>query len=65
MKKEDKYALSREELVEMYRTMLTIRRFEENAIDYFKQGIVIGNMHMYVGEEAVATGSAYPAQRQN
>lgn len=49
-------ALNKEDLVQMYRTMYTIRRFEENAVDYFKQGIVIGNMHMYVGEEAVATG---------
>ena len=65
MKKEDKYALSREELVEMYRTMLTIRRFEENAIDYFKQGIVIGNMHMYVGEEAVATGVCMALDRKD
>lgn len=48
--------LTREDLVEMYRMMILIRRFEETAIDYFKQGIVIGNMHMYIGEEAVATG---------
>ena len=48
--------LTREELVEMYRMMRLIRTFEENAVAYFKQGIVIGNMHMYVGEEAVATG---------
>lgn len=48
--------LSREELVEMYRTMILIRHFEETAIAYSKQGHVIGNMHMYVGEEAVATG---------
>jgi len=48
--------LTKEDLVEMYRTMRLIRVFEENAVAYFKQGIVIGNMHMYVGEEAVATG---------
>lgn len=48
--------LSRDELVEMYRTMILIRHFEETAIAYSKQGHVIGNMHMYVGEEAVATG---------
>ena len=48
--------LSREELVQMYHTMILIRHFEETAIDYSKQGYVIGNMHMYVGEEAVATG---------
>ena len=48
--------LTKEDLVEMYRMMRLIRVFEENAVAYFKQGIVIGNMHMYVGEEAVATG---------
>jgi len=48
--------LTKEELVEMYRMMRLIRVFEESAVAYFKKGIVIGNMHMYVGEEAVATG---------
>lgn len=48
--------LTREEMVEMYRTMILIRHFEETTVAYFKQGHVIGNMHMYVGEEAVATG---------
>ena len=48
--------LTKEDLVEMYRMMRLIRVFEENAVAYFKQGIVIGNMHMYVGEEAVTTG---------
>ena len=48
--------LTKEELVEMYRMMRLIRVFEESAVAYFKQGVVIGNMHMYVGEEAVATG---------
>lgn len=48
--------LTKDDLVEMYRMMRLIRVFEENAVAYFKQGIVIGNMHMYVGEEAVATG---------
>ncbi len=48
--------LTREDLVGMYRTMRLIREFEETAVAYFKQGIVIGNMHMYVGEEAIAAG---------
>jgi len=48
--------LTKEELVEMYRMMHLIRHFEETTVAYFKQGYVIGNMHMYVGEEAVATG---------
>ena len=48
--------LTREDLVGMYRMMLLIRHFEETTVAYFKQGHVIGNMHMYVGEEAIATG---------
>ena len=58
-------ALSRDELVQMYRTMILIRHFEETAIDYSKQGFVIGNMHMYVGEEAVATGVCKALTRED
>ena len=57
--------LTREDLVEMYRMMILIRRFEETAIDYFKQGIVIGNMHMYIGEEAVATGVCKALEKED
>lgn len=48
--------LGREDVVGLYRMMWLIRRFEEAAIEYFKKGDVIGNMHMYIGEEAIAAG---------
>ena len=57
--------LTQNDLVRMYETMLRIRRFEETAVDYFKQGIVVGNMHMYVGEEAVATGVCSALTRED
>ena len=38
--------LTREDLVEMYRTMNLIRNFELTAVDYFKKGIVIGNQRV-------------------
>ena len=57
--------LSREELVEMYRMMILIRHFEETTVAYFKQGHVIGNMHMYVGEEAVATGVCKALEKED
>ena len=57
--------LTREDLVEMYRTMNLIRNFELTAVDYFKKGIVIGNMHMYVGEEATATGICRALTRED
>lgn len=57
--------LTQEDLVGMYRMMILIRRFEETTVDYFKQGHVIGNMHMYVGEEAVATGVCKALTRED
>ena len=57
--------LTREDLVEMYLTMNLIRNFELTAVDYFKKGIVIGNMHMYVGEEATATGICRALTRED
>ena len=57
--------LTREDLVELYRTMILIRRFEEITVDYFKQGYVLGNMHMYVGEEAIAAGVCRALTRED
>src|SRR3990170_4046383 len=49
-------ALGNKELIEMYRTMLTIRRFEERASKEFIDGKILGYVHVYIGEEAIATG---------
>lgn len=45
-----------EERLEMHRTMLRIRRFEEKLAALFKRGQLPGFVHLYIGEEAVATG---------
>jgi TPP-dependent pyruvate/acetoin dehydrogenase alpha subunit len=49
-------AVSKEQLLGMYRTMLTIRRFEECIRDLFFQGQIPGFVHVSIGEEAVPTG---------
>lgn len=49
-------SLSNEKIIEMYRTMLKIRKFEEKARDLFAEGKIPGFVHLYIGEEAVATG---------
>jgi pyruvate dehydrogenase E1 component alpha subunit len=49
-------ALESELGLELYRTMLTIRRFEERCNALFLQGKIPSTLHLYVGEEAVATG---------
>ena len=43
-------------LLEMYRTMLTIRRFEERCNYLYMQGRIPSTLHLYIGQEAVATG---------
>jgi pyruvate dehydrogenase E1 component alpha subunit len=40
----------------MYRTMVTIRVFEERVAREFRSGAIPGFVHMYIGQEAVATG---------
>ncbi len=48
--------ISKETLLGMYRKMLTIRRFEERASELYAAGRMPGFVHLYIGEEAVATG---------
>ncbi len=43
-------------LLAMYRTMLTIRVFEQKVAFFFSRGLIHGTTHLYVGEEAMATG---------
>ncbi|AJD32506.1 MULTISPECIES: pyruvate dehydrogenase (acetyl-transferring) E1 component subunit alpha [Clostridium] len=43
-------------IVEMYKTMLKIRKFEQVAMNTFAEGKIPGFVHLYIGEEAVATG---------
>jgi pyruvate dehydrogenase E1 component alpha subunit len=48
--------LGKEKSIELYRTMLTIRRFEERAASDFAEMSIPGLVHSYIGEEACATG---------
>jgi pyruvate dehydrogenase E1 component alpha subunit len=49
-------APSMETLVEWYCSMVLVRRFEEEAGRAFRRGKVGGYLHLYTGQEAVATG---------
>jgi acetoin:2,6-dichlorophenolindophenol oxidoreductase subunit alpha len=48
--------VTQETLLSLYRTMATIRAFEERVAREFKTGDVPGFVHMYIGEEGVAAG---------
>jgi pyruvate dehydrogenase E1 component alpha subunit len=45
-----------EELIEYYRQMLLIRRFEEKAGQLYGMGLIGGFCHLYIGQEAVVVG---------
>lgn len=49
--------IEKSKLVDMYRTMVRIRRFEEKLSKEFAAGRIPGTVHLYIGEEAVATGA--------
>src|SRR5690242_12011132 len=49
-------ALSQQQLLDLWRGMLTIRRTEEQLARAHQQGLVHGACHTYVGEEAIAVG---------
>ena len=49
--------LGKEDQIGMLRLMYTIRQFEEKARQLFRQGLIYGALHPYVGQEAVAVGA--------
>ena len=51
-----RYKATKEELLQFYREMLLIRRFEERAGQLYGLGLIGGFCHLYIGQEAVAVG---------
>jgi pyruvate dehydrogenase E1 component alpha subunit len=43
--------------VQLYRMMVLIRRFEEGVAEAYAEGFIGGFTHLYIGQEAVATGA--------
>ncbi|HEY0700351.1 MAG TPA: thiamine pyrophosphate-dependent dehydrogenase E1 component subunit alpha [Micromonospora sp.] len=41
----------------LYRTVRLIRRFEERAIELVRSGEIVGGIHPYTGQEAIAAGA--------
>ena len=55
-KEPQRYKASRDELLDFYKQMLLIRRFEERAGQLYGLGLIGGFCHLYIGQEAVAVG---------
>ncbi len=49
-------SIDKDRLLEAYRTMLLIRRFEEKAGQLYGMGLIGGFCHLYIGQEAVVVG---------
>lgn len=50
--------LEDEEVLDMYRSMLLQRRFEERAAQMYGKQKIGGFLHLYIGQEAISTGAA-------
>ncbi len=61
-KKPTKSNTSKDELLEYYREMLLIRRFEEKSGQLYGMGLIGGFCHLYIGQEAVVVGLEAAAQ---
>jgi pyruvate dehydrogenase E1 component subunit alpha len=55
-REEASVATSDDHLVDLYKKMVLIRTFEEASQRGFRQGKLGGYLHVYIGQEAVATG---------
>ncbi len=48
--------MNKRELIEIYKKMCLIRNFENTLNELYMSGRLVGDLHLYVGEEAVAVG---------
>jgi pyruvate dehydrogenase E1 component alpha subunit len=64
-RREATMALEPQQLLEMYRKMVTIRTFDQRAVEEFHAGTIPGVVHAYIGEEAVAVGVCSALRRDD
>lgn len=55
-RKSSLYDASPDELLDFYKQMLLVRRFEEKAGQMYGMGLIGGFCHLYIGQEAVVAG---------
>ena len=57
--------LQKETLISLYQTMYKIREFEKAVVDLFSQDLIRGSAHVYLGEEAVASGACHALEKDD
>ena len=59
------FVLDQNQCLELYEQMLTIRMFEEKAIELFEHNLIRGNVHPCIGQEAVSVGVCSSLRRDD
>ena len=57
--------LSREKKLELHRTMLLTRRFEERLVNLYRQNAIVGGLYRSLGQEAETIAAAYAMEPQD
>jgi pyruvate dehydrogenase E1 component alpha subunit len=57
--------LDSHQLIELYRQMLLIRRFEEKSAEAYVAGKIGGFCHLYIGQEAVGVGTISAIRKED
>ena len=50
-------------VVDDYRALRLLRRFEERALDLWRAGEIVGSMHLSCGQEAIPVGACRALER--
>jgi pyruvate dehydrogenase E1 component alpha subunit len=58
-------SINKELCLKMHEEMLTIRMFEEKAIELFEHNLIRGNIHPCIGQEAVSVGICSALRRDD
>ena len=57
--------LDHDTLINIYRQMLLVRRFEEKSAEIYSAGKIGGFCHLYIGQEAVAIGAISAIRKED
>jgi pyruvate dehydrogenase E1 component alpha subunit len=56
---------NKDTLLDWYRQMVLIRRFEERCAELYQQGLIGGFLHLYIGQEATGVGAVNALRPQD
>jgi pyruvate dehydrogenase E1 component alpha subunit len=57
--------MDKDTLLEWYRQMVLIRRFEQRSAELYQLGKIGGFLHLYIGQEAIAVGTIMARQEND